>query len=215
MKKIIILLIIIFVGLLGYSYYKQNQVQMCGTGLVVSQSSSMKIGDIILNIFSNSSSVNCNINSYQIPGINFEDNIQEQEPNLNNQVSFSVYFNNIQNDPSLINCQTVYPVSRQIPFTQSVATAAMNQLIAGPTQSEQSQGFLTSIPSSSLVNSLTINQGTAFIDVSSSFYSAGGSCGIASVTSSIKDTLLQFPTVNNVEITVDGIIFSDYAQRLV
>ncbi len=34
MKKIIILVIIIFLGILGYGYYQQKKVQICGTGLI-------------------------------------------------------------------------------------------------------------------------------------------------------------------------------------
>ncbi len=49
MKKIIFILLIIFIGIVSYGFYKQNQTQLCGTGLV---SSSFNPMDFISSIFS-------------------------------------------------------------------------------------------------------------------------------------------------------------------
>ncbi len=129
--------------------------------------------------------------------------------------TFNVYFNNTQNDPHLIHCDMVYPITRHVPYTQGIGTAALNELIAGPTANELANGYSSSIPQYANINSLTISQGIALVDVDPHFFEVGGSCGIAAAMSSLKQTLLQFPTVDEVIVTVDGIPFSDFAQNLV
>lgn len=139
---------------------------------------------------------------------------ETENSDLPQMISVNVYFNNITNDPELIECNVVYPVPRQIPYTQGVGMAALNELIAGPTAADTANGYRSSVQPSGQVNSLSISNGVAYVDVNAAFFS-GGSCGAASSITSLKETLMQFPSVQEVEVTVDGMDFSDYAQNLV
>ncbi|MEK6886195.1 MAG: GerMN domain-containing protein [Nanoarchaeota archaeon] len=92
-------------------------------------------------------------------------------------------------------------VIRVIPKTEKVATAAINELIKGPTEAEKLSGYGTGIPSMAKLNSLVIVNGEARADFSRSTESGGSS---NPTTDQIRKTLLQFPTVKTVILSVDG-----------
>lgn len=127
-------------------------------------------------------------------------------------MTINVYYNNISNDPNLVNCQDSFPSERVVPYTQSVGMAALNQLIIGPTPLEYANGFRTSIPSSSNINSLSISGGVAYVDVDENFFATGGSCGTASAISSLYNTLTQFSTVQSVDVRVNGTPLQEVIQ---
>ncbi|RJQ25973.1 hypothetical protein C4577_04470 [Candidatus Parcubacteria bacterium] len=103
------------------------------------------------------------------------------------------------------NCEAVFPVQRMVPETQAVARAALQELLEGPTAQEVQQGYSTSIPSGVQIQSLTIENGTARVDFNEALeMGVGGSCRVAAIRSQIRQTLLHFPTVNNVVISING-----------
>ncbi|MFA5877753.1 MAG: Gmad2 immunoglobulin-like domain-containing protein, partial [Candidatus Staskawiczbacteria bacterium] len=55
-----------------------------------------------------------------------------------------VYYSNSVKDPELF-CENVYSVEREIPKTEGVARAALEELLKGPTDSEKAEGFSTGI----------------------------------------------------------------------
>ena len=62
------------------------------------------------------------------------------------------------------------PVLRVVPGTVGVATAAMNQLLAGPTSAEAGDRTITSaIPGGTSLRGLTIKDGVATVDLSTEF----------------------------------------------
>ena len=140
---------------------------------------------------------------------------EESNENEANLVSFMVYFNSTAADPELLQCNVVYPVLRQVPYTQAVGMAALNELIAGPTATETLNGYLSNIPTNSQINSLSISAGIAYVDVDSTFFQVGGSCGSASAINALRETLMQFPTVQQVDITINGVDLSSYAENWV
>lgn len=101
-------------------------------------------------------------------------------------------------------CNAVVAVERQIPATQAVARAAINELLDGPTSSEQDAGYVTSIPSGVELNSIRVENGTAFADFSEELNNVGGSCLVTAIRAQIEETLMQFSTVNDVIISVEG-----------
>lgn len=131
-------------------------------------------------------------------------NLEEPGNTTPESTTFNVYFNNKTNDPNFINCNVVYPVERTVPYTESVGMAALEQLIIGPTTLELANEFTSVIPSNSEVNSLAIQGGVAYVDVDENFFSIGGSCGFTAALSSLKETLMQFSTINDVVITRNG-----------
>ncbi|MEX1112420.1 MAG: GerMN domain-containing protein [Candidatus Andersenbacteria bacterium] len=101
-------------------------------------------------------------------------------------------------------CTTVFPVTRTVPRTVSVARTAMEQLLAGPTAEEQSQGYTTSINPGVNIQKLTIENGVARVDLSETLeQQVGGSCRVTAILAQIIETLQQFPTVRDVVISIN------------
>lgn len=119
--------------------------------------------------------------------------------------TIQVYFGNTKTDPNTMYCERTYPAPRTIAQTQAVARAAIEELLKGPTAEEQTQGFVTSLPSGVVIQKLTIENGVARIDFNETLeYQVGGSCRVAAISSQIRNTLLQFPTVDSVVISING-----------
>ncbi len=98
------------------------------------------------------------------------------------------------------------PVTIAAPWTEGVGRAALNKLIAGPTPAQEMRfGLVPVLPPATEVLGLTIRDGLARVDLSSSFleYDTGME---REVIDSVVFTLLQFPTVEEVEIMVEGTV---------
>ncbi len=97
------------------------------------------------------------------------------------------------------------PVLRTVPKTPAVATAAMEQLLAGPTSAESGGRTITSaIPDGSELLGLTIKDGVATVDLSTEFDSGGGTASMQYRLAQVVYTLTQFPTVKSVLFQVEG-----------
>lgn len=107
--------------------------------------------------------------------------------------------------PAGEECTTVAIVQRTVPATQAVARAALEELLEGPSAEESAAGYITSIPQGVTIQSLAIENGTALVDFSSELETGiGGSCRVTHIRRQIEATLMQFPTVTNVVISIDG-----------
>ncbi len=95
-------------------------------------------------------------------------------------------------------------VRRPIPETPRVGTAALQELLAGPTPREADWGFTTEIPAGTELRELTIADGVATVDLSSDFASGGGSFSMRARVAQVVFTLTQFPTVQAVRFRLDG-----------
>ena len=116
-----------------------------------------------------------------------------------------IFFGNRKEDPDGENCSRVYEVSRRIPKTSGVAKAAISELIFGTYLEEEDNGYFSEINRDVKMNKITIAGGIARVDFSKELAdSIGGSCEKEIVKAQINETLKQFPTVKEVEITVDG-----------
>jgi hypothetical protein len=115
-----------------------------------------------------------------------------------------VYFNNNKLDQE-ISCNKVFSVEREVPKTQAIARAAVEELLKGPTEVEKSQDFFTSINSGVKIQKLTIENGVAKIDFNEQLeFQIGGSCKVSAIRSQIIETLKQFSTVTSVIISING-----------
>jgi hypothetical protein len=96
-------------------------------------------------------------------------------------------------------------VLREVPKTTATATAAVNELLAGPTAKEAGDRSVTSaVPDGSKLLGLTIKNGVATIDLSSEFESGGGSASTINRLGQVVYTLTQFSTVKSVVFQVEG-----------
>ncbi len=120
-------------------------------------------------------------------------------------MSVKVFFNNSKLDPEF-SCDKVFPVDRAIAATQAPGRAALDLLLKGNlTDEEKADGFITNINSGVQIQKLTIENGIAKVDFSEELEKAvGGSCRVAAIRAQIAETLKQFPTVNEVIISING-----------
>lgn len=104
-----------------------------------------------------------------------------------------------------VTCSKVFPIEREVPETQSVARAAVEELLKGITETEKNEGYYTSINAGVKIQKLTIENGTAKVDFDDTIEkNLGGSCRVSAIRAQITETLKQFPTIKNVVISVNG-----------
>ncbi|MDD5652060.1 MAG: GerMN domain-containing protein, partial [Candidatus Moranbacteria bacterium] len=117
-------------------------------------------------------------------------------------MTVKVFFGN-DNDVDL--CSEMYARERTITRTQAVGKRAIEELLVGPTREEKDSGYFTSINPDVKLQKITIQNGTAYADFDEQLERAvGGSCRVTAIRAQITETLKQFPTVENVVISIDG-----------
>jgi hypothetical protein len=116
--------------------------------------------------------------------------------------------------------EEVVPVQQRVPRTKRIGTAALNELLWGPSPPNLA-GFSSAIPTPEQVlsypgreadwgprvtlRSLTIVDGVATADFSRELRAyGGGSLRVMLICKQITQTLLQFPTVHSVRIAIEG-----------
>ena len=110
-----------------------------------------------------------------------------------------VYFN--RSEPTDI---VQIAVGRIIPKTKAVATAAIQELLQGPTAEEKAQGLTTAINQGTVLNYVRIDAGVATVDFNDQFdFRMGGSAQVRAIYQQIYKTLTQFPTIKEIKITIN------------
>ncbi len=106
-------------------------------------------------------------------------------------------------------------VERTIPYTQAIATAAMKELLAGPTAAEKATwpAIDTVIPEGTKLLGLTVANGVAKVDLSGEFDDGGGTFSVTARLAQVVYTLTQFPTVNSVEFYMDGVAVEIFSSE--
>lgn len=92
---------------------------------------------------------------------------------------------------------------KQIPKVEGLAKATINELINGPVAEG---GLYATVPLGTVLQDINIKDGLATVDFSSDIKTEhwGGFLGETLTVYSIVNTLTQFPTVDEVQILVDG-----------
>lgn len=117
----------------------------------------------------------------------------------------NIFFSNAKRDPNNLFCDRTYPVMRTVTSTPRIGQTAIEKLLDGPTKEEIRQGYRTNIPSGAILQSLAIENGIAKVDFNDKLNkNVSGSCRVLAIRSEIENTLLQFPTVQKVVISVNG-----------
>ncbi len=100
----------------------------------------------------------------------------------------------------------LYPVLRQPKYTIAVATAAMKELLGGPSPRESALGLTSSVPTGTTLLGVSIANGTATVNLSYPFESGGGSTSMMLRLAPVTYTLTQFPTVQRVVFELEGTV---------
>ena len=123
-------------------------------------------------------------------------------------MNIKVYFHPDKLDPQWDDCKKVAPVSRTIPKTPAVATAALEELLKGPT-AEEAKTFSGYGPpeTNGILKSVKVKSGAAYVNFTKAVYEQMGgatsSCG-GGFFSMVDATLMQFPTIKKVYYAIEG-----------
>jgi spore germination protein GerM len=127
----------------------------------------------------------------------------------NDTTTIKVFFHNEKFNPNQEDCTKVYPTTRTIPRTKTVARAALEELFKGTTEEERKKEFW-SFPSEDtkdIIKGLNVKGGVAYVNFKKIVFEKLGntttSCG-GGFYSSIEATLKQFPTIQKVIYAVEG-----------
>lgn len=99
------------------------------------------------------------------------------------------------------------PFHRRVPETAAVAEASLEALLQGPSEGEAASipAVLTHIPAGTDLNSVTIENGVATVDLSSEFAATENSTSAAMRAAQVIFTLTRFDTVDQVDLLQDGV----------
>src|SRR3989338_7709440 len=126
-------------------------------------------------------------------------------------MTVQIYLGHETADPNA-PCDQVFAVERTVPKSSASARAALDALVRGPTASEEEEAMFTSLPEGVTVKSVTIVNGTAHATFSAELNDVAGSCRVQAIRAQIEETLKQFPTVTDVQISVEGIPDAEVLQ---
>jgi spore germination protein GerM len=88
--------------------------------------------------------------------------------------------------------------------TPRVGTAALEELLEGPSPFEEAYGLRSAVPEGTQLLGLRIEDGLAYVDLTSEFESGGGTASMQMRLAQVVFTITQFPTVKGVVFSLDG-----------
>jgi spore germination protein GerM len=119
-------------------------------------------------------------------------------------MTVKAFYGNSELDPEL-DCTKVYAVDKLVPKTEDAIKLTLDELLKGPTYAEKQKGYFTSLNPGILVQGFNVKNGTAYVDFSNKLTEdAPETCRTIAMKAEITETLLQFPTIKNVVISVGG-----------
>lgn len=93
---------------------------------------------------------------------------------------------------------------RTVAKTPQVGTAALRELLKGPSSQEQAAGLSTAIPAGTKLLGLSIANNIATVNLSSEYASGGGSLSVTARLAQVVYTLTQFSTVEKVSFMLNN-----------
>ncbi len=109
-----------------------------------------------------------------------------------------------------IGCgDSLVPVEVEVPYTQGVLRAALTHLLSLPETYGQSGLYNALHRADITIGQITVQDGQALIQLSGEFR-LGGMCDAPRVQAQLEQTALQFSTVQQVSIFVNGIPLQDF-----
>lgn len=131
------------------------------------------------------------------PGVN-------DEPESPQTINVEVFFNNDELDPEF-SCDKVFSVEREIPQGRDIVRTTLEELLQGPSEQEQLEGYVTNINPGVKIQKLTIENGMIEVDFDEQLeFEVGGACRVSAIRAQIIETLKQFPGINDVKISING-----------
>ncbi len=94
--------------------------------------------------------------------------------------------------------------SREIEYTQDVATASIQALLQGPDYYDEDVGLQSEIPAGTELLDIGLEDETLILDLSEEFTDGGGSASILMRLAQVVHTGTQFESVDDVQILIEG-----------
>ncbi len=96
-------------------------------------------------------------------------------------------------------------VDRDLPQSDSPLRDAILALLSGPDAREKGRGLRSMIPAETRLRSATVKSRTAYLDFTENLrFTAGGLEGLAAELRQVVSTATEFPTVDKVQILIEG-----------
>ena len=112
-----------------------------------------------------------------------------------------LYFVSIDSEGRVVRQE----VLKDIPRSDSPLADALNALFAGPAKQESLAGLISLVPQGTRLLSAVVRDGIAYVNVSEEFrFNAFGVEGAIAQLAQVVFTATTFPTVNSVQILIDG-----------
>lgn len=140
-----------------------------------------------------------------------EDSDQAQDPSPDETQQFEVFFANLD----LGETGEVYPVDRET-TQEDVPLAALTELLSGPTDAEQEEGYTSwfSSETAELLGSLEVAGGVADVDFDATLPeiipNASTSAGATALLAELDATLTQFPEIDEARYRLGGDVDAFY-----
>ena len=101
--------------------------------------------------------------------------------------------------------EEIVAVERSIPYSDSPEEMTIEELLNGPLPHEKTEGLSTSINEGTRLQSISIQDGVALVDFNDKLgEGVAGSAWVMAIRGQIEKTLLQFSSVDEVIISIDG-----------
>ncbi|MEK7068114.1 MAG: GerMN domain-containing protein [Patescibacteria group bacterium] len=118
--------------------------------------------------------------------------------------SYNVYFSRAGED-----CSRVYPLKRELKEGEEPISTALINLFFGPTAAEREAGYNSFFSKATdyILHSAKVRKGVAYVDIKdirNIIPNASSSCGSAQLLAQIRETLQQFPEINDFRVAIDG-----------
>lgn len=118
--------------------------------------------------------------------------------------SYNAYFSQGGED-----CSRVYPLKRELKEGEEPISTALINLFFGPTAAEREAGYNSffSKETDYILHSVKVSKGMAYVDlkdIRSIIPNASSSCGSAQILAQIRETLQQFPEINDFRVAIDS-----------
>ena len=134
-----------------------------------------------------------------IKSVVIDDIFDETSNEENEMVEVDVYFVVVRD-----NNEELIAVKRLLSINEEVEKNALLQLLLGLTEEEKSLGYSTTINNNVEINDFYIEEKVAHVDFTEELNVPGGSALVMMIRDQIEKTLLQFDTIERVEISIEG-----------
>ncbi len=135
----------------------------------------------------------------KVKSVVIDDIFEETSSEEDEVVEVDVYFAVVRD-----NKEELITVKRLLSVNEEMEKNALLQLLLGLTEEEENFGYSTAINSNVEINDFYIEEKVAYVDFTETLNVSGGSALVTMIRNQIEKTLLQFDTIERVEISIEG-----------